>query len=106
MHDHRIPYLKIVGRRVAMEGKGAPTETIFGVLGHTKYDPYMKSLGGLVKDTKPEAKAPKVESEKEAMRHNTERHIAGPKAKTPMPGEHYGMVPYPGHFQSSLGKHL
>jgi hypothetical protein len=34
-----------------MAGKGAPTPSIFGVIGKTHTDSYTKSLGGLVKDT-------------------------------------------------------
>lgn len=104
------PYLEVVNRRFEMKGEGAPKETVFGVLGHTKPDSKMKSLGGLVQNTKPSASMPKemVMSEKKAMASHlqTDRHILGAPPKTHIPGAHFGQVPYPGHFMSALGQRL
>lgn len=89
-------------RRFEMEGKGAPRDTMFGVIGATKFDAHAKSLGGLVHDTKAHGGAPVV-SEKAAEKHNTERHILGSAAKTHVPGVHYAQVPFCGHFMSAVG---
>jgi hypothetical protein len=88
-----------------MAGKGAPKPTIFGVLGQTTYDPYTRTLGGLVKNTMtgklnpgvtmPARKAPE-----------TDHCIIGAPSKTRMPSAHYGQVPYPGKFIDKVGKAL
>ena len=98
-----VPYLSVVDQPRMM--KGGPTQMVFGVLGHTKLDAPTRNLGGLVKNARPDAPVPEVRKESR-MHVNTDRDILGPKAKTPMPGEHYGQVPYPGHFQSALGHKL
>ena len=104
------PYLEVVNRRFEMRGEGAPKETVIGVLGHTKPDSKMRSLGGLVQNTKASAPVPKemVMSEKKAMAHNlqTDRHILGHAPKTHISGMHYGQVPYPGMYMGELGKRL
>lgn len=94
-------------RKFEMAGKGAVRDTVFGVLGATKYDAHAKTLGGLVKDTKPGMKAPVV-SEKmaEKMTHNTDRHILGPAAKTHIAGAHFGQVPFAGAFMGPVGHSL
>ena len=99
------PYLHVVDFPRKMGGVGAPQRTVFGVLGHTKEDPFTKSLGGLVIDSK--ASAPVPPTTKDSKRTDkTERKIAGSPSKTHIPGAHYGMVPYPGFYQSELGKAL
>ena len=98
------PYLHIVGMPREMEGKGAPDPTVFGVLGHTKPDSETKTLGGLV------SKAPTERIQKgtvmKKVPDDTERKIGGKPSKTHIPGAHYAMVPYPGHFMSAVGKKL
>lgn len=99
------PYLNVTGRRFEMKGKGAPRETVSGVLGKTKYDPYMKSLGGLVSDTKLMGPMPKVAvSNKDVM--NTDRKIIGPAPKTHVSGMHYGQILFSGPYMGDLGKRL
>lgn len=101
----RMPYLHVVDEPRVMEGKGAPRQTVFGVLGHTKDDSEMKTLGGLVQNTKsaPIPKGEVIENPKKLM---TERHITGPAAKTHISGEHYGQIPYPGRYMGDAGERL
>ena len=102
---HDTPYLEVVDMPRKMSGRGAPRDTVFGVLGHTMFDPMTRSLGGLVKDSKASAPAPPTmkATSKEAV---TEHKIAGAPAKTKIPGAHYAMSPYPGRFMSEEGKRL
>lgn len=103
MHD--TPYLRVVGRRIEMKGKGAPKETVSGVIGHTEMSPLSKSLGGLVVSTT--AGASKVDKEAaHKPKVNTDRHIVGPASKTHIPGAHYSMVPFPGMYMSEKGREL
>lgn len=82
-----------------MAGKGAPKQSIFGVIGKTKTDTYTKSLGGLVTDTKVNHyKDPAFKPK--GM--NTEYGILGPNA-TKISGHHFGQVPYEGRFMARLG---
>ena len=99
------PYLKVVDQPRMMKGKGAPRSTVFGVLGRTKYDSYSKSLGGLVNKAPGERFGSGTVIHK-AGRITTERNTAGAPSKTPMPGAHYGQIPYPGVFQSHKGDRL
>lgn len=99
---NKTPYLQVVDMPRMMGGVGAPRSTVFGAIGRTKMDPYTRSLGGLVETTTP-GKTPKVTNSASSEPKNTERSIIGPRSKTPMPGAHYGQVPYPGAFQSHLG---
>lgn len=101
----KTPYLKVVDEPRKMKGKGAPRQTVFGVLGHTKDDSEMRSLGGLVADTKASAPIPKG-TVTHGDRMKTERHITGPASKTHVSGEHYGQVPYPGAYMGDLGHRL
>jgi hypothetical protein len=89
-----------------MAGKGAPRSTVFGAIGRTKADPYMRSLGGLIIETTRGPKDKPVMGEKTAARAlgNTEHHILGKAAKTHVPGAHYGQIPYAGKFRSHEGK--
>lgn len=93
-------------RKFDMHGKGSPRDSIPGLIGATKYDPFAKSLGGLVRDSKVHGGNKPVMSEKAAEKHNTERHILGPASKTKTPGAHFGQILYPGHFASVLGSRL
>lgn len=101
----KTPYLHVVDVPRKMAGKGAPRDTVFGVLGRTHMDPYSKSLGGLVADSKSAAPAPPTM--KDSKRHDkTEHRIAGSPSKTKIPGMHYSMVPYAGKYMSELGARL
>ena len=86
-----------------MKGKGAPRSTVFGVLGQTKFDPFQRSLGGLVKHTA-DGKIQRGTLHKGFMM--TERDIMGNVGKTHIPGVHQGQVPYAGAFMSHVGKML
>ena len=98
------PYLHHVATPARnMKGKGAPRSTVFGVLGQTKMDPYARSLGGLVKDSKSAAPAPDIIRHPHLM---TERGIVGPAAKTHVPGAHYSQVPYAGAMMTHVGKEM
>lgn len=92
---NQSPYLNIVGMPREMAGKGAPSSTVFGILGHTKGDSYMKTLGGLV------AHAPT-----ERIQKGTVKHVAGKAPKTHIPKAHYGQVPYAGYYMSAEGDKL
>jgi hypothetical protein len=99
------PYLEVVDAPRQMKGAGAPRQTVFGVLGHTKEDPKMRSLGGLVQHaTGHHEKKGEVQHHPRAF--HTERNITGPAAKTKIPGAHYGAVPYAGVYMSHLGSAL
>lgn len=100
-----IPYLSVIDMPRRMSGKGAPSQTIFGILGRTMYDSESKSLGGLVREST-DVKAPKVSEKASSLEKNTERHIVGKPSKTHIPGVHQGQVPYAGAFMSSVGKGL
>ena len=86
-----------------MKGKGAPRSTVFGVLGQTKFDPYSKSLGGLVKHTAEGKIQPGTIHKGFLM---TERDIMGNRGKTLIPGVHQGQIPYHGIFMTHVGKML
>ena len=97
------PYMEVVENPRRMAGKGAPRDTTFGVIGHTKESEMTKSLGGLVKATvTPGTKMPK--HHKLMKMDLTEHHIAGHMNKTFIPGSHQGQVPYPGHYMKLVGK--
>lgn len=100
------PYLQVVESPVRMAGKGAPRDTTFGVLGHTKFDSMNRVLGGLVPDTKTSGAKPKDKVHK-VMKHLdlTEHHITGHNA-TFIPGAHAAQVPYPGKYMKEVGKKL
>ncbi len=103
---HNTPYLHVVDEPRMMAGKGAPRQTVFGVLGHTMESSEMKSLGGLVRETKTSGPIPKGEVIHSASKLSTERHITGPAAKTRISGEHYGQIPYPGKFMGHKGERM
>ena len=95
------PYLKVVGMPRQMGGKGAPKETVFGVLGMTKTDPYSKSLGGLVVHTTGGSK-PSVSKSNETLKMKTDHMMPGTTA-TKISGSHYGQVPYAGAYMAKEG---
>lgn len=102
----KTPYLHVVTEPRMMRGKGAPRSTLFGVLGMTKESGKMRSLGGLVENSKASASVGKGTLKKEPKRIHTEKGITGPASKTHVPGDHFAQVPYPGMYMSSLGKRL
>ena len=97
-------YLEVVEAPRRMKGKGAPRDTLFGVIGMTTYEPMMRSLGGLLitttKDASPKAAAQKASA---VEHHNTEKHLIGKAAKTHIPGVHTGQVPFAGAYLSKVG---
>ena len=101
----KLPYLHVVDMPRKMGGEGAPRQTVFGVLGHTKDAGLMKSLGGLIIDSS-HAKAPKATEKASAAPKNSEHHIIGPASKTHISGMHYGQVPYAGQYMAPAGKML
>ena len=100
------PYLQVVDEPRKMRGKGAPRSTVFGVIGRTTYDPFTKSLGGLVIDSTKGVRPEKVSMKASSVPKNTEKHIIGSPAKTKVSGAHYGQVPYAGKYRSDLGERL
>ena len=102
----KTPYLSVINEPFMMSGKGAPRDTVFGVIGRTKMDPYQKSLGGLVQDTRDRSKKIPQHVSAKAVMGESDRHLPGPVPKTYIPGVHYGMVPYPGMYQSQVGARL
>ena len=100
-----LNYLRIVDMPRRMSGKGAPSQTVFGVLGKTMEDPYSKTLGGLVKEST-KVSAPKVAVKASKEPKNTDRHIIGKPSKTHISGEHFGQVPYAGQYMAGAGKRL
>jgi hypothetical protein len=102
---HDTPYLSLVGMPREMKGKGGPKPTIYGVLGQTTYEPYSKTLGGLVKHTMDGKLNPGVAMSAHRF-PQTDHHILGPAGKTRMPSAHYGQVPYVGKFIDRVGPRL
>ena len=100
-----LNYLKIVDMPRRMSGKGAPRQTVFGVLGQTMETSMSKSLGGLVKEST-RVSAPKVSMKASSEKKNTDHHIIGAAAKTHTPGSHTGQVPYAGQYMSQVGGRL
>jgi len=101
------PFLtKTRGSKNKMRGKGAVQSTMPGVMGATKQDSYQRSVGGLLNDTADGPLGPGVAHSAMAtlsIYGNTDHGILMPKSATPMPGAHYGQVPYPGAYASHLG---
>jgi hypothetical protein len=99
-----MEYMEVDAPRLQMAGVGAPRSTVFGVIGRTRlYEPVSRSLGGLVHNTCECPVQPGTVMKASTVPKNTDRSILGPSSKTPMPGAHYGQVPYPGHYASALG---
>lgn len=102
------PYLEVVDMPRMMAGEGAPRSTVFGVLGRTKESGKMRSLGGLVENSKASHPIFKGSLMKHAKveRLRTERDITGPPGKTHISREHYAQVPYPGRYMAAAGPRL
>lgn len=96
------PYLRVVGMPRRMGGKGSPQDTISGVIGMTKYEPYNRSLGGLV-ETSTGGSKPKVSESIYAVRKQTDHHLEGAGRATHISGQHYGQVPYAGKYMAKEG---
>jgi len=96
-----LPYMKNNSMRYEMAGKGAPHPTVFNVIGKTTYEPFIRSLGGLMKDTKSG-----VAVKKSALMNpsglKTENCILGKNASK-VPGRHMSQVPYAGKFMYTVG---
>jgi hypothetical protein len=86
-----------------MAGKGAPKSTTFGVIHQMKNDPYTRSLGGLVQDTKDLSPEKAGTMMKASPRMFTERDILGNVGKTQVAKVSYGQVPYAGRFMTEAG---
>ena len=99
------PYLRVISMPRRMGGKGSPQDTIFGVIGMTKYDPSSKSLGGLVETSTP-GKKPNVAESVYSVRKQTDHHLEGAGRATHISGEHYGQVPYAGKYMAKAGAKL
>ena len=92
--------------KLKMSGKGAVQSTMPGVMGHTKMDSYQRTVGGLLNDTAEGPLGPGIAHSAMAtlsIYGNTDHGLLGSKSATPMPGAHYGQVPYPGAYASHLG---
>lgn len=100
------PYLEVVESSRRMAGKGAPRDTTFGVLGHTKEDSMMRSLGGLVPDTKTRGANPKDQVHKIMKHMDLSEHKITVKNSTFIPGAHSSQVPYAGQYMKLVGQKL
>lgn len=89
-----------------MAGKGAPRSTTFGVMHQTKNDPFSKSLGGLVHDTKDLSPEKPGTIRKADHKIETERDILGNIGKTQVAKNSYGQVPYAGKYMTERGERL
>lgn len=94
--------MEVVENPRKMSGKGAPKDTLFGVIGHTKMDPMTRSLGGLVIGTT-KGESPAKAAHKAHAHPDTEKNLTDRKSKTHIPGQHYGQILYAGKFMSHLG---
>lgn len=97
---------KTRGSKNQTRGKGAVISTMPGVMGATKQDSYQRSLGGLLNDTADGPLGPGIAHSAMAslsIYGNTEHGLLMAPSATPMPGAHYGQVPYPGAYASHLG---
>ena len=101
------PFLETVrSSKLQMSGKGAVQSMMPGVMGHTKMDSYQRSVGGLLNDTADGPLGPGIAHSAMAtlsIYGNTDHGLLGRASATPMPGTHYGQVPYPGAYASHQG---
>jgi hypothetical protein len=98
-----MAYMKVVESPRGMSGKGAPSDTLFGVIGRTGMDPMTRSLGGLVIGTTKGASAKDSAKPASSAPKNTEHHLLGGSPKTHISGAHYGQIPYAGMFMAHAG---
>ena len=98
-------YLEVVENPRKMAGKGAPRDTLFGVIGHTKMDPMARSLGGLVIGTTKGA-SPKGAAHRAHIHPDTDHNLIAGHHKTALPGSHYGQIPYAGMFMKAVGREV
>ena len=101
----KTPYLQVSTPKLMRNG---PRSTVFGAIGAVEAQRAGgATLGGLIVDSSKLGVLGKgVSHSVKHSHHNTDRHILGSKAKTPVPGCHYAQVPYAGHFRSVEGKRL
>jgi hypothetical protein len=88
-----------------MGGKGAPVQTIPGVMGAQMQDSYMRSLGGLIVDTKHLGPTPSHFSVDRAS-HTERGAISHSAPHTKVSGQHYGQVLYAGAYMGDLGERI
>ena len=103
MPSHNSGYLEVVESNRKMGGKGAPKDTLFGVIGKTTMDPLTRSLGGLVISTTKDASPAKSAMSAGSVVKNTEKHLVGPVSKTSIPGVHTGQIPFAGQYMKHVG---
>ena len=99
-----MAYLEVVESNRKMSGKGAPRDTLFGVLGQTKMDPLARSIGGLVIETTKGVSEKGIAQKASSEPKNPEFHLLGGSHKTALPGVHYGQIPYAGMYMKAVGK--
>jgi hypothetical protein len=93
-----LPYMGGYPQKVVGESSTQPI--LFGVLGMFKGDQKFQGLQQVV-EGKPIGHLPHLVSTHDHM--NSEKHIMGAPAKTHIPGNHYGMVPFAGRFMTEQG---
>jgi hypothetical protein len=89
-----------------MSGKGSPRDTLFGVIGKTKFDPFTRSLGGLMITTTKGASPVDAAEKNSSIKKNSEYHIIGAAPKTHVAKQHYGQMLYPGKFMAHAGPEM
>ncbi len=97
--------MEVVENPRRMGGKGAPRDTLFGVIGHTKESGMMKSLGGLVIGTTKDA-SPAKSAHKAHVHPDTEKNLTAGQHKTAIPGAHFGQIPFAGAYMKAVGARL
>lgn len=97
--------LRVMDSPRMMAGKGAPQDTLFGVIGKTMMESENRVLGGLVKDTKTKG-APTPDTIKGRIAPETENSIGGSPSKTTIAKAHYGQTLYAGKFMGMAGARL
>jgi hypothetical protein len=104
MNDYGFLKKSVARRRMA--GKGAPVETLPGVMGRQVQSAYAKSLGGLINDTK-HLGGPLPEVFSDCAVPATERGaVSCNPPSTKVSGLHYGQVLYSGPMMGNLGERL
>lgn len=93
-----LPYMKPASK---VTGIGSSQPTLFGVMGMFAKDERFSGVQQQIIG-KSVGKLPPLHAGSAAA-GNTDRELLGPPAKTCIPGVHYGMVPFAGHFMSAHG---